>query len=170
MRVWLAAFLVLLPAPAFAQAIPAVDLVAKAFVGLADGEVVSLGGPLTAPAHRSDTGTYAVTPTHGISFNFRVFEVGACIYNIRLVFEDGTMQIVRIDANRLTGLAYAAEAPTDGVNKFTLAFEGAAAVHLVTSSGQLGAEVTTTTIGTGLTLADLETAARAFRTAYCPGG
>lgn len=157
----------LLAPPALAQQRAAVDLLATAVLGIADGAVVSLGGDLTGTARQDAPGHYYV-PANGHDFDFFVTEIAPCVFRIRLVVGNDPPMVVRIDANRIARMEFTESPSIDGVNQFALAFSGAGAVQLVAADGATQ-PVATTNIGTGLAGAELEAAARAFRTLYCKG-
>jgi hypothetical protein len=153
--------------PALAQQRAAVDLLATAVLGVADGAVVSLGGALTGKARQDAPGHYYVS-ANGHDFDFFLTETSPCVFRIRLVVGNGAPMVVRIDANRIARMEFTENQPIDGVNQFTLAFSGAGAVHVVPADGAMQ-PVATTTIGTGLAGSELDAAARAFRILYCKG-
>jgi hypothetical protein len=167
MRFLLAGLLMTTSALAQSEPPPAVDLVAIAFAGIADGVSTRLVFP--GIAEQTGPGQFAVTGAEGQTL-VSVVEADKCVFVLTFATAGQPSIGIHLDANKLSGISVTPNGVSDGVPQYSLLFSGAPGrVVIDLNTGPVTPPDGPSQIVTSLPQADIEAAILALRTTYCPG-
>lgn len=147
----------------------AVDLMAVAVTGLADGAAVFLGESGTVA--RTAPGTFAVTGTDGSAGPTVTFtEPSTCVFVMTYAPPGGEAMAMQFDANKIRTFAVAPDTGPAGYNAFEITLEGEEGMlNGITADGLEPRPDNQGNATTSLTQAEIEAAVAALQTNYCPG-
>ena len=171
MRLVLAALaLGLSVAPAFADDVAAVDLVAKFVIGADNGATLAMdGGVSVGTLIKSSPGTFSATPAGGGSFAFKVTEKSKCIFDIS--FNDGGVAAggIELDAAKLQAVTYETLKENDNWTDYKITLRGQPnVVQALGPQGQLAPIQPVSQLSTSLTADMMQAALAELQKAYCP--